>query len=130
MSNAIPPLHPDWVGSWDQPDPKSMTITGEFAFMHLDTFLMLHNYACTNPSGCYEGKMWRRDEHERTCGMSHEHLLCWFDTSPRDPDCCVVHTRKIRFCEPEFPGMAAELGEKINHLEMAAPPLEGGDVMR
>lgn len=58
-SNNIPEItHPLGKG-WDQPATSEIEIGSEFATMSKKTFDALAEYSCSQPSGVYEGKMWK-----------------------------------------------------------------------
>ena len=61
------------------------------------TFLRLHNYSTTDPTGVYEGKMWRSQEIVRDGDrliFSDRWLLRWFGFSG-DPAKCSYNQRLI-----------------------------------
>lgn len=60
---------------WEQPSRENITVDEHNHRAHMDkkTMFQLHNYETTNPTGAYEGKMWRR-------GM----ILCWYEQDPGD----------------------------------------------
>lgn len=59
---TIPPITDPLGAHWDQPDRASILIDATHALMTVATFKALHEYSCSNPSGVYEGKMWRRHD--------------------------------------------------------------------
>lgn len=64
--------------------------------MDMATFTQLAVYNTSNPSGCYEGKMWRRmvllSETPRRYGW----YLCWFAPSSVSPEThCQTNTAPI-----------------------------------
>lgn len=65
---------------WRQPDVSKILVDERYAVMDQVTFDALADYSCTNPSGVYEGKCWRRrqDNIWLLCfyGPSHEPTLC------------------------------------------------------
>jgi hypothetical protein len=109
---------------WEQPDRREIEIDATHAMMSQKAFEALHEYSCSQPSGVYEGKMWRRhhyvfnvrgktyyfyqsklmEEPVHGCALDQmiehmpvadEWLLCWFDKSEKGPDYCATRTRKI-----------------------------------
>jgi len=58
-SNVIPPITEPMGKYWKQPDPSKILIDDTHAVMDEKTFLMLHDYSYSNPTGVYPGKMWR-----------------------------------------------------------------------
>lgn len=57
----IPPMTNPLGKYWDQPNPSEIIIdnVNSVAIMSTKTFNALSNYSTSNPSGAYEGKMWR-----------------------------------------------------------------------
>lgn len=58
-TNTIPPMiHPLSKG-WHQPKTSLIKIDNEYASMPQSTFKALLEYSSSQPSGVYEGKMWK-----------------------------------------------------------------------
>lgn len=85
---VIPPMPPERVFSWEQPDRKDIEIDDTNAFMSLKSFKMLKNYTDSQPTGAYEGKMWR------VWLRIGKWYLRWFDNDD-DPRYVVVKEREI-----------------------------------
>lgn len=86
-NNIIPPIpHPHEVG-WQQPSPADIKIVDDKAYMSLTTFNKLYLYSNSNPTGAYEGKMWKRE-------IPSGYLLCWYRLSST-PYLVKVETRRI-----------------------------------
>lgn len=83
----IPEMTHPFGRYWEQPDKEDILIDGTYAAMSDKTFKKLKEYSCTNPTGVYEGKMWK-------AMMYGEWYLRWYDIS-EDPNCCSHKQRKI-----------------------------------
>ena len=94
---------------WHQPSADEMAVYDDIAIMDRSTLERLANYSLTNPTGAYEGKMWRR------CSSSYmsmgllvspvpvadtQWLLCWYGPS-EDPDMVSINSRPIRLIRDE-----------------------------
>jgi len=78
--------------NWVQPNLEDIEIDDTHALMTKRVLDQLADYSCTNPSGVYPGKMWRRrkDYHDESKGW----FLCWYGISEK-PDFCSNHVREI-----------------------------------
>lgn len=76
---------------WDQPDRSKIIIDDKYAIMTEQTMNELKEYSTTNPSGVYEGKMWRSKfvENGKTI-----HYLHWYSNSEK-PNYCKHNVRNI-----------------------------------
>lgn len=97
--NVIPPITHPLGQHWEQPNPSEIEIDDTHALMSRATFDALPEYSCSNPSGVYEGKMWKRhdgafDIEFLARGGQPVWMLCWFGVSER-PDCVSNNSRKI-----------------------------------
>jgi len=91
-ANEVIPSMTDPLGKyWSQPELSKILIGEVYAAMSQETFNQLKDYSLTNPTGVYEGKMWRSQHNQN--GMMF-HYLHWWENS-EDPDKCKHHTRKI-----------------------------------
>jgi hypothetical protein len=84
--HPIPPMTHELSRHWDQPPREDVVVTDEFAFMTKKSWEKLAEYNSTNPSGAYEGKMWRAHETVHT-GYQYKTFwdrpfLCWYGVSP------------------------------------------------
>lgn len=68
---------------WEQPSRDQITIEHDKAYMTQATLDQLAGYHSSNPSGIYEGKMWRR-----------QNTLVWYGPCDK-PDCCSINSRII-----------------------------------
>lgn len=81
---------------WDQPAREAILLDDTHAIMTRASFAALLEYSGTIPTGCYEGKMWRRHDgifagrDPAKCPW----LLCWYGPSEK-PDHCSVNAREI-----------------------------------
>jgi hypothetical protein len=80
---AIPPITDPMGRNWQQPDRREILIDDTHAVMTTATFNALAEYSCTNPSGAYEGKMWKRhdgafDRAYLASGGKPEWKLVWY----------------------------------------------------
>jgi hypothetical protein len=88
-SHPIPPMtHPLSV-HWNQPDRSEIEIDDTHALMSQITFNALPDYTASQPTGVYEGKMWRA--YYKLDGW----LLHWWVTSPENSCACRRMYRKI-----------------------------------
>lgn len=71
---------------WEQPPIEDILVDDTHTVMTRSTFLQLKNYSRTNPTGAYQGKMWRREEPDLREGSIKPTLwlLCWFGPDPRN----------------------------------------------
>lgn len=92
----IPPITDPLGSSWNQPPLSAIQFRDGNAWMTLATFKELKEYSTTNPTGAYEGKMWRRHDGlgqhmQYMRGALREKpgpmlwLLCWFGASTIGP---------------------------------------------
>lgn len=101
---AIPPITDPLGRAWKQPDRALILINDTTAIMTRRTFESLAEYSATNPSGAYEGKMWRRhdgafDREFLAKGGKPEWLLCWYGESRIGPGYVSNNSRKIVILE-------------------------------
>lgn len=92
MNHPIPPITHELGRYWNQPDREGILIDEKHALMERKTFDGLADYSCTNPSGVYEGKMWkgRVDYYDESKGWA----LCWYGPSNK-PDHVSNNVRRI-----------------------------------
>ena len=57
---------------WRQPDRSEIKIDGIVAKMAKNTFNALNRYDNSNPTGVYQGKMWRRAIFD-----ADDRIICW-----------------------------------------------------
>jgi hypothetical protein len=81
--NEIPPMTHPLSSAWHQPKRSEILIDDTHAIMSQETFNKLLNYAHSQPSAVYEGKMYRKDDY-----------LHWWGYSDK-PDMCCGNVRKI-----------------------------------
>jgi len=99
-SNTIPPMTHPLSKAWNQPDTKFIEITDEYAIMSQKTFNALMNYSHSQPSGVYEGKMWKSEVRYSKQNFAlrqtfyDKWYLKWYGFSA-DPDCCSNNKREI-----------------------------------
>lgn len=74
---------------WEQPDRNEIKINNDIALMNKETFDKLKQYDNSNPTGAYEGKMWKRK-------VGSNYYLCWFGIDD-DPKFVSNHHRQIMF---------------------------------
>lgn len=100
MITTIPEMTHPFGQHWDQPDRSEILLDDTHALMTVKTFKGLHEYSASQPSGVYEGKMWRRhdgafDYEFIARGGKPVWQLCWFDSVPNNPDVCCTMRRRI-----------------------------------
>jgi len=98
-NNVIPPMTHELSRHWKQPPTSEILIDDEYAVMERTTFERLSEYSATNPTGAYEGKMWRRhdgafDQRFLAAGGKPVWMLCWYGESEK-PDHVSNNYRKI-----------------------------------
>lgn len=89
--NVIPPITDPMGKYWEQPDPSKILVDDKHALMDEATFLKIHDYSYSQPSGVYAGKMWRCG---RPTSWGHRWWLKWFGLH-EDPTLCSGHVREI-----------------------------------
>lgn len=57
--NVIPEMTDPLGKCWDQPKVSEILIDDHHAMMSQEVFDELKEYSCSQPSGAYEGKMWK-----------------------------------------------------------------------
>lgn len=87
MINVIPEMTHYLSKAWRQPAVSDIEIDNENALMNEEVFKQLMEYSCSQPSGVYEGKMWKSK-------FDNGWLLCWFGEDGRE-GYCSNHRRKI-----------------------------------
>lgn len=98
--NYIPPITDRLGSEWRQPSQSSMVVDDTHAMMTLATFRKLAEYSGTQPTGVYDGKMWRRhdgvfDHGFMAAGGKPTWLLCWYGPSSKGPGWCTTSRREI-----------------------------------
>lgn len=86
-SNQIPKMSHPFGKYWAQPHRNAVRLSNKFAYLSQYSFGILHNYSRSQPSGVYEGKMWKAK-------YDGEWYLCWFVNVP--VDMCRKLSRKIK----------------------------------
>jgi hypothetical protein len=95
-SDKIPPITNPMGRYWDQPDRSRIELSSNYAYMDNKTFHILAEYHYSNPTGVYEGKMWRRHIHYKEGEKSFDYwLLMWYGPHP-DPGKVSVNKRTIK----------------------------------
>lgn len=89
--NQIPPITDEMGKYWEQPDPSKILIDDTHALMDKETFLALHDYSHSQPTGVYPGKMWRSG---RKTVDGEVWWLKWFGLH-EDPKMCSGNAREI-----------------------------------
>jgi hypothetical protein len=84
--NIIPSITDPLGSSWEQPAISQILIDDTHALMNTSTFKSLKEYSASNPSGVYEGKMWKRHDGAHDFdflkrGGKPKWLLCWYGYS-------------------------------------------------
>jgi len=89
MDNKIPEMVHPLSKYWKQPDRLDVDINNEYATMNRTAFNKLHDYTRSEPSGVYEGKMWKKK-----INPGGKWFLFWYDES-NDPGYCSVKCKEI-----------------------------------
>lgn len=97
--NYIPHITHPLGKHWQQPDPSSIIIQPVLALLTEQAFKDLHEYSCSQPSGVYEGKMWkgewiRFDGYGRVVEHTGSWSLRWFGYSD-EPGMVSGNSRRI-----------------------------------
>ncbi len=69
--HPIPPMTDPLSKYWDQPSRSDILVDKDHAAMSKDTLFGLYEYSASQPTGVYEGKMWRRKGDDTW-------WLCWY----------------------------------------------------
>lgn len=82
----IPEMTHELSRYWNQPARSTIEIDETHALMSKQTFDALSEYSASNPSGVYEGKMWKRhdgafDRAFLARGGKPIWMLCWYGVS-------------------------------------------------
>jgi len=85
--NVIPKITHPLGKEWGQPDMSNVLIDDTHAIMDKVTFIKLAEYSYTQPTGCYEGKVWK-------CVRDGQAWLFWFGFSDK-PSMCSTNCREI-----------------------------------
>ena len=99
----VPPITDPMGRGWEQPDRLKMVFDSKTVIMSREDFNKLYEYSTSNPTGCYLGKMWKRqnyniikgDDDEDVIKWLHTWKLCWFDLSSKGDKWCSTETREI-----------------------------------
>ena len=94
LKNPIPEMTHPLSKSWTQPAISEIKINGEYAVMSQKTLDKIPDYSLSQPSGVYEGKMWKSNKHQFYKEAEDIWYLHWFGVSDK-PNCCSHNLRKI-----------------------------------
>jgi hypothetical protein len=94
--------------AWGQPDRSEIEVDGTHALMSRTAFCALKEYSASQPTGVYEGKMWRRhdgsfDREFIVRGGKPTWMLCWYGPSEKGPEFCKTNMRIILLSDGELP---------------------------
>ncbi len=109
----VPRMTHPYGKHWDQPDRSEILIDETHALMTRKTFNELKEYSATNPTGAYEGKMWKRhdgsfDQQFLARGGRPVWMLCWYGRCD-DPGMVSNNYRKIILVDGLLPTLKAEV---------------------
>lgn len=110
---VVPPMVHKLSSAWNQPNPKNFLFDEKDVMMTLDEFEALADYSFSQPSGVYEGKMWKakvwfRNNPGDNKVIGYWHLK-WFDFCPDDMDKCSTQSRRIVLVTGKLPVYEGEL---------------------
>lgn len=88
QAHPVPPMTHPYGQYWKQPSRFEIEIDDTHAMMSRASFDALLDYSASQPTGAYEGKMWKA--HYKRDGW----CLRWFGPSDK-PDMVSVNGRKI-----------------------------------
>lgn len=79
----IPKMTHELSSAWDQPSRSEILLDGDhkIAYMTQHTMNQLPTYSCSQPTGVYEGKMWKGQGRDGTW------FLLWFGPSEFEGHC-------------------------------------------
>ena len=90
---------------WHQPNADELLIDDTHVIMTRKFFDQLHDYSLSQPTGAYQGKMWKKQrwEVEERDGQRYRKwlgiwVLCWFGPHP-DPGYVSNNYREILFID-------------------------------
>lgn len=72
--NIIPPMTHPYGAHWTQPDPKNIVLDNDYAMMRKKDFDRLPDYTRSEPTGKYNGKMWKG---QFQVSGQMKWFLCW-----------------------------------------------------
>ena len=72
--NVIPPMTHPWGKAWKQPDRNNLVLDDKYVMMYRRDFEMLPDYTGSEPTGKYNGKMWKAQYVSRD---ERKWYLCW-----------------------------------------------------
>lgn len=107
--DTVPPMTHPLGKHWSQPDSAEMEISSKTAKMSRETFDALAEYSTSNPTGAYEGKMWKRHHgsvHPAALPKGADGpawLLCWYGYSRIGTGYVSNNHRKIILTDGELP---------------------------
>lgn len=81
---TIPPITHPLGKAWEQPSVESIKFSIGCAWVSKKDFNKLLQYDSSNPSGVYEGKMWKRKQ-------GNKFYLMWYGVSDKPECCCINH---------------------------------------
>ena len=92
----IPPITNPLGRGWEQPHRRFIEIDKTHAIMSEQTFKGLHIYNLSNPSGIYEGKMWKSHS-----SLTKKWYLKWYQKAKQNKDHngCYIYSREILIVE-------------------------------
>jgi hypothetical protein len=100
-TNIIPPIVHPMGKYWKQPKTENILIDDAHALMSRADFNELADYTQSQPTGVYEGKMWKMQKwsgHPMNPVKHDEWYLHWWGYSGH-PDKCSGNVRKILIIE-------------------------------
>lgn len=84
----VPPITCELGRHWEQPNPQNFVWDNDCVAMTKQDYEQLHTYDCTNPTGIYEGKMWK-------CHRGDKCYLKYVADCPGEPDYCTIHSIEL-----------------------------------
>lgn len=76
---TIPPITNPLGKYWKQPKVENIKFAFGCAWVSKNDYDLLPEYSTSNPTGAYEGKMWKRISGKQA-------YLCFFVNDPADPE--------------------------------------------
>lgn len=84
----IPPITDPLGKYWSQPKTENIKFAFKCAWVSKQDYALLAEYSATNPTGAYQGKMWKRI-------VRGQAYLCWFVDDPTDPKYLLTKILKL-----------------------------------
>jgi hypothetical protein len=95
--SLIPKMTHPLSSAWDQPDHSTFLFDDTHVLMSKKAFDELKEYSCSQPTGVYDGKMWKTNEfayRKSPDGRKESWLLKWYGPCDNS-EMCRTYYREI-----------------------------------